>query len=314
MCRASRREFRKKSGLPAGILHAGFLASGGHKFPIADSARSGRAAHVMADNAAALAAVAVGLLFLVLGGLVWVISRATGEGDAAAAKLKAEGGDPGVAAGGRRAPRARGGARRRRGRGVDDDEGDADDHHGAAEEDPREAARRAQQLAQAQEAELKHQKRAGKDAKYAAKEAEREEKERAAREAAESARVEKEKAEAAEFDKWKDMFTVTNEGTVEEEMAEESGGLLAEFVDYIAEKKVVVLEELAAEFGLRTQDAVSRVQALEQMGRITGVMDDRGKFIFISRDEMAEVAAFINRKGRVAIAELARKSSDFVKL
>ena len=39
----------------------------------------------MADNAAALAAVAVGLLFLVLGGLVWVISRATGEGDAAAA-------------------------------------------------------------------------------------------------------------------------------------------------------------------------------------------------------------------------------------
>ena len=40
----------------------------------------------MADNAAALAAVAVGLLFLVLGGLVWVISRATGEGDAAAAK------------------------------------------------------------------------------------------------------------------------------------------------------------------------------------------------------------------------------------
>ena len=75
-----------------------------------------------------------------------------------------------------------------------------------------------------------------------------------------------------------------------------------------------LLEELAAEFGLRTQDAVSRVQALEQMGRITGVMDDRGKFIFISRDEMAEVAAFINRKGRVAIAELARKSSDFVKL
>ena len=64
----------------------------------------------MADNAAALAAVAVGLLFLVLGGLVWVISRATGEGDAAAAKLKAEGGDPDVVAGGRRAPRARGGS------------------------------------------------------------------------------------------------------------------------------------------------------------------------------------------------------------
>ena len=71
MCRASMGIPEEKSGLPAGKLNAGLPASGGHKIPIADSARSGRAAHVMADNAAALAAVAVGLLFLVLGGLVW---------------------------------------------------------------------------------------------------------------------------------------------------------------------------------------------------------------------------------------------------
>ena len=73
-------------------------------------------------------------------------------------------------------------------------------------------------------------------------------------------------------------------------------------------------EDLASEFGLKVVDVIARVQALEMMGYISGVVDDRGKFIFISRDEMAEVAAFINRKGRVAIAELARKSSDFVKL
>ena len=69
------------------------------------------------------------------------------------------------------------------------------------------------------------------------------------------------------MDKWKDMFTEDERGTVEEEMAEESGGLLAEFVR--VEKKVVDdTAELAAEFG-GTQDAVSRVQALEQMGRST---------------------------------------------
>ena len=110
------------------------------------------------------------------------------------------------------------------------------------------------------------------------------------------------------------MFTVENEGTVEEEMAEESGGLLLSFIDYIIEKKVVVLEELAVEFNLRTQDAVSRVKSLEQMGRITGVMDDRGKFIYITKQEMEEVAGYINGKGRVGITELAAKSSDFVKL
>ena len=87
-----------------------------------------------------------------------------------------------------------------------------------------------------------------------------------------------------------------------------------EFIDYIVEKKVVVLEELAAEFGLRTQDVVSRVQALESMGRVTGVMDDRGKFIYISPEEMEQVAAFIKKSGRVSIANLAKKSNEFIKV
>jgi DDRGK domain len=39
----------------------------------------------------------------------------------------------------------------------------------------------------------------------------------------------------------------------------------------------VLLDELAAEFGLRTQDVISRIQGLEAMGRLTGIMDDRGK-------------------------------------
>ena len=267
------------------------------------------------DNAAALAIVALGLLFLLLGGLVFVISRATDEGDKTA-KVKTEADDGGAAAGGgRRASRVRGGARRRRGRGGNND--DAEDADGAPPnpaEDPREAARLARQQQEAQEAEAKALRRAGKDAKYAAKEAEREERERAEQEALEALRKEQEARENEEFDKWKDMFTVEGEGTVEQEIQQESQGLLQEFIDHIVERKVVVLEELAAEFGLRTQDVVSRVQALESMGRITGVMDDRGKFIYISPEEMQKVAEYINSKGRVAISDLAKKSNEFVKM
>lgn len=62
------------------------------------------------------------------------------------------------------------------------------------------------------------------------------------------------------------------------------------------------------------QDAISRVQTLEEEGRITGVMDDRGKFIYISREEMAAVAEFVKSRGRVAIGELAAKSSTFIDL
>ena len=65
---------------------------------------------------------------------------------------------------------------------------------------------------------------------------------------------------------------------------------------------------------LHVQDAISRVQTLEQEGRITGVMDDRGKFIYISREEMAATADFIMSRGRVAISELAAKSSTLIDL
>ena len=71
------------------------------------------------------------------------------------------------------------------------------------------------------------------------------------------------------------------EGAGEEGGAEaEDEGLLVKFVTYIKQQKVAVLEDLASEFGLKVVDVISRVQALEQMGYISGVVDDRGKFIY----------------------------------
>ena len=43
-------------------------------------------------------------------------------------------------------------------------------------------------------------------------------------------------------------------------------------------------------------------------------MDDRGKFIYISSEEMAAVADFIQKKGRVSIAELAKRSNELITL
>ena len=90
--------------------------------------------------------------------------------------------------------------------------------------------------------------------------------------------------------------------------------LEARFVDYIRRRKTVALDELAAEFGMRTQEVIARVQGLEAAGDLTGVMDDRGKFIFISPEEMHAFADFIRQRGRIAIAELAAKSNQFVDL
>ena len=45
------------------------------------------------------------------------------------------------------------------------------------------------------------------------------------------------------------------------------------------------------------------------MGYLSGVVDDRGKFIYIERREMQEMAQFIKKKGRVRISALAHESS-----
>lgn len=149
-------------------------------------------------------------------------------------------------------------------------------------------------------------RQAKQDAKEAIRLAQEEEMKKA-----EEERIKKEEEEASQ---WMSLISVDKEGTGEGDDQEESGGLLSEFVDYIKQRKTVPLEDLATEFKLRTTDVINRVQGLEAMGRLTGVMDDRGKFIYISLEEMKAVANYIVSKGRVAISDLAAKSNQFIDL
>lgn len=45
-----------------------------------------------------------------------------------------------------------------------------------------------------------------------------------------------------------------------------------------------------------------------------GVIDDRGKFIFITPEELDSVAHFIRQRGRVSITELAQASNSLINL
>ncbi len=75
-----------------------------------------------------------------------------------------------------------------------------------------------------------------------------------------------------------------------------------------------MLEDLAAHFRLRTQEAIDRVTQLQEDGTLTGVVDDRGKFIYISQEELEDVAKYIRQMGRVSIAELAECSNKLINL
>jgi len=137
--------------------------------------------------------------------------------------------------------------------------------------------------------------------------------ERAAEEAEKKAIEEKEKREYEEYLKMKEAFSVEEEG-YDQENKENEGDLLQEFLEYIKQNKVLILEDLAAHFGLKTANVVERIQELQANGNLTGVIDDRGKFIYISEDELQAVAKFVRQRGRVSITELAENSNNLINL
>merc|ERR1711983_435489 len=107
--------------------------------------------------------------------------------------------------------------------------------------------------------------------------------------------------EQEEYEALKAAFSVEGEGCDAVEEGDEENRLL-KFVNYIKETKVVLLEDLAAQFHLKTQEAIDRVTQLQEDGLLTGVIDDRGKFIFISQ------------QGRVSITDLALNSNKLISL
>lgn len=140
-----------------------------------------------------------------------------------------------------------------------------------------------------------------------------EEEERKKEEAERLAREERERKEHEEYLKLKAAFSIEEEG-FEEGDEDEKENLLQEFVQHIKDNKVVVLEDLANHFKLKTQQAIDRISELQKNGTLTGVIDDRGKFIYISSEELQSVAKFIRQRGRVSITELAECSNKLINL
>ncbi|KAF8562574.1 hypothetical protein P879_09535 [Paragonimus westermani] len=134
--------------------------------------------------------------------------------------------------------------------------------------------------------------------------------------AAEAKRLEEEAArEQAEYEKLKLEFSVEEEGTeivCRDSKAEAE--LNARIIEAIKEAKIVPIEHLALDFGLKTEACVEKLKQLLASGQLTGLLDDRGKFVYITSDEYEAVAQFIERRGRVTLAELVENGPKLLKL
>lgn len=176
----------------------------------------------------------------------------------------------------------------------------------AAKEEAREAERAAR--------EARERKTSAYDERRKKRDEERERQEQLQEEEARRAAEERQRAIDEEAAKWMGTISVDEEGTGDLEASEQGQTLLNQFVEYIKARKMVPLEELATEFKMRSSDVIDRIRGLEAMGRLTGLMDERGKYIFISPEEMKAVAEYIHRQGRVRISQLAQQSSSLVDL
>lgn len=158
-----------------------------------------------------------------------------------------------------------------------------------------------------QRQELLEQRRKQEDEKREAEEKAEAERQRLEQE-------EKERKEHEEYLLLKSSFEIQEEGFDEVDEDQGAANKLQQFIQYIENEKVVLLEDLAAHFQMRTQDAISRLQDLLNQETLVGVIDDRGKFIHITRDELQSVAKFIRQRGRVSLTELVDSSNSLINL
>jgi len=175
------------------------------------------------------------------------------------------------------------------------------------------ADKKLQREAEMREREENRKKREKLDEEEKAKREKEIEEEKMREEEERKAREEKERKEYEEYLKLKEAFSIEDEGQDAGDEGDEENKL-QKFINYIKETKVVMLEDLAAHFHLKTQEAIDRVSKLQEDGLLTGVIDDRGKFIYISQEELEAVAKFIKQQGRVSITDLAANSNKLISL
>jgi len=146
---------------------------------------------------------------------------------------------------------------------------------------------------------------------YLEKEQKREEERRREEEIIKKLKEDQEKKENEIYDQWKDHFAIAEEGEEIADMNNED--LIQNFVNYIKLRKVVSLEDLSGVFKVNPNDLVERLKILESQGRIAGIVDDRGKYIYMTEKELGAIEKIFMQRGRISKAELIKECNKIIR-
>ncbi|KAH3743755.1 DDRGK domain-containing protein 1 [Pelomyxa schiedti] len=131
----------------------------------------------------------------------------------------------------------------------------------------------------------------------------------------EEAKIKKERTEReeAEYSKWKGGIELESSGSKQSD-ASRFKRRVTEFIQYFQRQKVTAIEDAACEFRVKPLDVVEMLNELEEEGKLFGLLDESGKFINLTMDEMKSFCAYITRRGRVSLSDLTRETNRTIKL
>jgi len=123
--------------------------------------------------------------------------------------------------------------------------------------------------------------------------------------------MEKELKEEETFNEWKGDFAVAESG--EDNLDFSNENLIQEFINYIKLRKVVSLEDLAGEFKMTSADLVERLKQFEDQNRICGIIDDRGKYIYLTEKELVSIEKLLVTRGRINKVDLIKECNKIIR-
>jgi len=159
--------------------------------------------------------------------------------------------------------------------------------------------------------EEKKRKEQEKEKELLLKEKMKEEEQKKLEEELKRVQEEQKKKEDEEYNKWKDMIKVGEEG--EEKMDFTKEETINKFLDYIKIRKVISLEDISGTFKLSPNEIVTKLNQFEKEGRIMGIIDDRGKYIYITEKEMGLIEKMFMNRGRINKGDLIKECNRIIR-
>ena len=159
--------------------------------------------------------------------------------------------------------------------------------------------------------EAKKLKEQEKEREMLIKEKLKEEEKKKLEETLQKVKEEQQKKDDEIYNQWKDMIKIGEEGEGRRDFSDEN--VINEFLNYIKIRKVVSLEDLSGVFKISPNELVEKLNQFENEGRILGIIDDRGKYIYVTEKEMSMIENLFMRRGRINKGDLIKEFNKIIK-